>query len=505
MITYNLLEEKIISADTASGIEHFTLPGLLAGLLNRKITIEGLSRIQIFQRHAVYSFLVQLTALAYDLEMTTELYNQDETYWKLRLLSLSSGRNEPWSLIVEDTDKPAFMQPVTTQKYNLDKNLGGIEILSVLITGKNFDVKTKRHINPTPEDWMYALITLQTMQGFLGLGNYGIARMNGGFGSRPCMSFSSGSSLSERFRHDTEILITSTSSLAKEYSYDKKGIKLLWLESWDGTEQLALSQLHPYFIEICRLVRLYQDENTVQAAYCISKTTRINAKEAAGNTGDPWAPFNKDGKLLTLPADGFTYKRIAEHLLFTSKHPLCLNPDHLIKDTAYTLTCQCLVRGQGITEGYHERYLYIPAPIITALKNKNTFTTIADIAKTMIEYAETTVKESLRYALLNLFQGAPEKIRFDDARKDHYATLFHAEVDKIFFKKLFDAVQTPAAWQKDWLDTMSKLSEKIYQRAVSEVSIPISRRYRALAKSSSVLYFTAKKIKEPSSGDTHAE
>jgi CRISPR system Cascade subunit CasA len=37
----------------------------------------------------------------------------------------------------------------------------------------------------TPEHWFYALLTLQTMQGFLGAGNYGISRMNGGFASRP--------------------------------------------------------------------------------------------------------------------------------------------------------------------------------------------------------------------------------------------------------------------------------------------------------------------------------
>ena len=59
--------------------------------------------------------------------------------------------------------------------------------LDVLVTSKNHDLKQTMALDCAVEDWIFALVNLQTMAGFLGSGNYGIARMNGGFSARVCL------------------------------------------------------------------------------------------------------------------------------------------------------------------------------------------------------------------------------------------------------------------------------------------------------------------------------
>ena len=39
---------------------------------------------------------------------------------------------------------------------------------------------------PEPDDWLMALVSLQTQEGVMGAGKYGVARMNSGYGSRGC-------------------------------------------------------------------------------------------------------------------------------------------------------------------------------------------------------------------------------------------------------------------------------------------------------------------------------
>ena len=58
----------------------------------------------------------------------------------------------------------------------------------MLVTSKNHDLKSAVAVQAGVDDWIFALITLQTMEGFGGAGNYGISRMNGGLGSRPAFS-----------------------------------------------------------------------------------------------------------------------------------------------------------------------------------------------------------------------------------------------------------------------------------------------------------------------------
>jgi len=44
--------------------------------------------------------------------------------------------------------------------------------------------------------------------------------------------------------------------LTDAYGFDPQGLMLVWLEMWDGRTSLPLSRLDPFYIEICRRIRL---------------------------------------------------------------------------------------------------------------------------------------------------------------------------------------------------------------------------------------------------------
>jgi CRISPR system Cascade subunit CasA len=167
-----------------------------------------------------------------------------------------------------------------------------------------------------------ALISLQTQEGFLGAGNYGISRMNGGFASRPAIGVVPKGHWGQRWARDVRTLLTHRKSIVdKQGLKDAGGICLVWLQPWDGETSLSFGALDPWYIEICRRIRLVFRAGT-PAAYAIttgSKASRIDAKSRNGLTGDPWMPIDIVAeKALTINAEGFNY-RLAAELLFGNK------------------------------------------------------------------------------------------------------------------------------------------------------------------------------------------
>jgi len=171
-----------------------------------------------------------------------------------------------------------------------------------------------------PEHWIYALVSLQTQEGFLGAGNYGVSRMNGGFASRPGLGIDPGRGPGARFVRDVRRLVAARDDIVRHYGYRSRGgLALLWLEPWDGTSSLPSARLDPFYVEICRRVRLVAGGDGRLAALAAgSKAARVEAKLLKGDTGDPWTPCvpDKEGyKALTLYAGGFSYRRLVP-LLF---------------------------------------------------------------------------------------------------------------------------------------------------------------------------------------------
>ena len=114
--------------------------------------------------------------------------------------------------------------------------------LDILVTSKNHDLKSSVASRAAPGDWLFALVTLQTMEGFGGAGNYGVSRMNGGFGSRPAFTLAPVEGLGAHLRMDIVTLLDQMGSLAREFPMRPGGIGLVWTVPWDGArvEELLL-------------------------------------------------------------------------------------------------------------------------------------------------------------------------------------------------------------------------------------------------------------------------
>ena len=224
-----------------------------------------------------------------------------------------------------------------------------LDELDMLVTSKNHDLKASMGTQASADDWIFALITLQTMEGFGGAGNYGISRMNGGLGSRPAFSLAPPGGPSTHVKRNIEALLS-------DYPLGSGRHELLWLLPWDGAsaQRLLPTELAPLYIEVCRRVRLRRDESgNIHAIRTSSKAARIEGKDIKGRTGDPWTPHNpnRDGLPLTLSGGGFNYKRVQEYLADWDS-PDLLKPtvDEQHSNETMQLVARGMVRGQGKTE-----------------------------------------------------------------------------------------------------------------------------------------------------------
>lgn len=186
----NLLTEPMLRVQTTVDIKVMNLPELLAALGANEV--ESLPGLQRHQEDALHIFLCYLGgAVLARAGINNPM--QSEEFWREGLRQLA-GRNDDcaWILVVDDVMQPAFMQaPLANQAdwKRFSPKANTPDELDVLQTAKNHDLKSQRAYAADLEAWVYALISLQTMSGYMGRGNYGIARMNSGTGSRVCVGF----------------------------------------------------------------------------------------------------------------------------------------------------------------------------------------------------------------------------------------------------------------------------------------------------------------------------
>ena len=183
----NLLTNRIISVST---VQRLSLPGLLAAMARGEVA--GFTALRPHQRPAWHTFLVQLGALALWGAKREDLPS-DATEWTdlLRGLTPNQQDDSPWRMVVDDDTRPAFLQPPVPAGLKWSP-VPTPDALDLLITARNHDLKQTVARDVEAEDWLFALVSLQTSAGYDGAGNYGIARMNGGSSSRPMMGLGSG-------------------------------------------------------------------------------------------------------------------------------------------------------------------------------------------------------------------------------------------------------------------------------------------------------------------------
>ena len=466
----NVLMDRICRVRQNDGTtDTLNLPQIFAALMAN--IVASFPALRPHQRHAWHAFLVQLGAMAmHNAVLVEPPTDADEWRRIIRALTPDFPNDEPWHLVGQDITKPALMQP-PAKSEDSEKDYKNIiatpDELDMLVTSKNHDLKASTGTQGDANDWLFALLTLQTMEGFSGSGNYGVSRMNGGLGNRPVFTLApvEGSEaqqipIGRHVKRDITALLEHRATLVSDYPMTDNGIGLLWTLPWDGTaaEIIPLNELGPFYIEICRRIRLrVNDAGGLYAVRATSRAARVESKAMNGRTGDPWTPINmKEGKSLTLAAGGFTYKRIVDYMMSDGdwKWPTLLNSTPSDPDDM-ALVARAMVRGQGKTEGYYERIIPISHKVKSAMMRRASVQELGIIARERIDNVGK-VQRVLRHAVSVFAAGGGDSISDEHrSRANPWANRLDEIVDATFFDDLqgeFEAAAADRQGKRDkWL------------------------------------------------------
>ncbi len=495
---FNLIIEPLFQVSHVGKELYLSLPQVLE-LLSRDSPDTNFTHLRPHQHHSWFAFLVQLAAMAL-LAAEEEKPEQDAARWADLLLNLTDGDDSPWCLVTNDLSKPAFMQPpVPERKIDAKKwkRIYSPGTLDLLVTAKNHDVKAQLIHSAEVDHWCYALINLQTMGGFLGAGNYGIVRMNGGFASRPGVSFAVTADWGSRFLRDVLILVKEHNSLIGDpWPYPSKGgYRLLWMLPWDGKDSLELKQCDPFFIEVCRRIRMKLDEDDLTAFGISTKVARISSGEIHGVTGDPWTPVIKEErKALTITVAGFNY-RLMNRLLFSGEFSFPLTWRRAGERGSMFLLASALTGGQGKTEGLHQRQLSIPQRVVSMLDTRKGTDRLGKLSNRQIERCNQVRSKVLHRALCTITQGAPEgKLDFRDKRTGPWLTVFDRSIDVVFFDRLFAQLDLDdESADCEWIRELVDLAEVQLDDALRTVPQSGLRRYRVSSAAKGMFYGMVRK------------
>lgn len=496
----NLLTDPLFRTNLP---EALSLPALFAALMRDEVS--HYPSLRPHQDAPWHMFLAQLGALALHRAGCVEPPT-DEGSWREVIRALTPGfdNDEPWCLIGNDRSKPAFMQPPEPEGVIVKYQVGETpDSLDMLITAKNHDLKQSVAKNSGIDDWIFALVTLQTAEGFNGSGNYGIVRMNGGSSSRvtlslvpinnpEVMSVSPG----RRLLWDVRKLMQGRAELLKQYEMypDEDGLSLLWILPWQEGRGVEMNQLDPWFIEICRRVRLLEVDGRVMVQTGTSKGERIAGKQFNGVTGDPWAPVKIDKASLTLGERDFSY-RLVNDLLFSADWNLPpmldLTKEEKKSNIDWLLMAQAIGRGNSKTYGYRERRLLLPRKFASILSSRDHRAAIGNISKAQIDEIKK-FKKIVGAAIASFVEGGSgEKASNDDfALTNSYQDRLDKAADALFFPALWkrcDAEQGKDCDRQEkerlaFLHELLTVSKQLLEEALGSLPCPAIYRHRAHVK-----------------------
>ncbi len=328
----------------------------------------------------------------------------------------------------------------------------------MLITARNHDLKQAVARQAVAEDWVYALVSLQTCDGYGGgAGGYqGIARMNGGYSSRPLLGLTRacGEDVSidpsQWWVRDVKRLLTTRKRGEDRGIGAPSESALLWILDWQEGEPLDLRHLDPWFIEICRRVRLSEVDSRLTAWRATSKGPRVDAKMYKGNIGDPWTPIHSDGRSLTLGETGeFDYRRLCE-LLFSGNwnRPLLACPDE--DETGdMLLVAEAFARGGSKTGGFKSRVVPVPGRVVPLLAS-DTVGSLAEAQMEEIKNFDAALRDALALIAVRRSGKSIEKKHYRYAASARKR--FDRTVDRLFF---------PSLWHRTNVATGS--GDQVYQ------------------------------------------
>ncbi len=461
---FNLLTDPLLETGPGGPT---TLPGVLARLVWDEV--ESFPALRPHQAPAWHMFLVQLAALA--LQRSECMAPPDtEEGWLLLLSGLTPEfpAGEPWHLVVDDWSRPAFLQPPGPDGTKIENPLPTPDALDVPITARNHDLKASVARHAEPQDWVFALVSLQTGEGYGGAGNQGIARMNGGSSSRFMLGLaplpSGGKRMAPRlgpwFVRDLRVLLQTRAEVLQSHSHleyqAEGGIGLTWTVPWPEGAQLQTRQLDIWFIEVCRRVRLQHRDERLSGKRGTSKATRIHAKHLSGAVGDPWAPVHKtEGKSFTLGEGNLGYRTLSRLLLGDKNSqdwllPVLARPASGERnETAMAVVAAAIARGNSKTEGFHTRTLPIGGRQAHALGVARKRQELFELAQEQLAEIATFDRAFREGLVMTAAGGDRGQVREVHYRHTRGARMrFDTAVDPLFFEHLWrrhDALEAGAA------------------------------------------------------------
>jgi CRISPR system Cascade subunit CasA len=463
-------------------------------------------------------FLVQLAALALHRAGASDL-PETETEWLqvLRGLTPDFPHDEPWRLVVDDWSKPAFLQPPVPAGVKIEEPVTTPDALDLLITSRNHDLKRGVARTASTDDWIYALMCLQTMApSGGGAGGYRqIARIKSGFSFRPFAGLAplrplhqgTCARLGAAFQRDVRVLLATREDQLREHDIYKKcgGIGLLWTSVWENGRPLQLGELDIWFIEISRRIRLGFDGEKIVGKKGTAKGSRVAAEQFSGSIGDPWAPIHRTkNEMFTLGArEGFNYKLISDLFIKGEDWVVPVLAKHSAIDDekgTFALAIYAFSHDHnGNSRGFKSRILPIGGKISRALSLDPKREKLHELATKQIKEIEV-FHEALRHSLALLAAGGDkEKCDKDRREKKKFypraaeaKTRFDRAADEIFFEHLwarYEAQEESAEALKSEAERFAHVlfdrASTVFEAALSGIPCPRLFRPRAEARARS--------------------
>ena len=495
---HDLLHDPLISVRLPHGDTRLNLPELLAALARGEVL--AYTRLRRHQTDPFHVFTVQLAASILARRGLAEPPDAPH-FWRDGLLELAEGQASAWHLVEADPTKPAFMQspcPTVEDFAAYKPRATSPDELDVLVTAKDHDVKMARGAGQDVELWLAVLVSYQTLSGFLGAGNYGIVRMNGGFASRAMLFTVRDPTPGPRFLEELPIVLNArTEAIDAGFGYRDAGTVLTWLTPWNGqNHQLAMDQCEPFFIEAPRRLRLSISSHGIQASAATSAKRQIGGPDN-GDCGDPWTALNVEDKkkgasALTVSGQGFTPKLLTD-LIFQRGYRLTPLQQARPGTGATRFCASVLVRGQGKTDGFHAVEITIPERARFALLQPAQRDSLAQTAQEWLKDTANGAK-CLRAALMALAEGGPAETdfgkdtiaRWAETRQQDYVLAWQDD----YFPSLWLAAEPDADLTRlraDWAGKLISLARRVLDMAEQTLPIPAARRLRARVRAEGLL------------------
>jgi CRISPR system Cascade subunit CasA len=179
---------------------------------------------------------------------------------------------------------------------------------------------------------------------------------------------------------------------------------------------------------------------------------------------------------LTIGQNGFHYELMSRVLLGGDFEPAPAQTLRSDDEGATLLLASALARGQGKTEGLHERIIVIPPKLRDRLRAPDSRARLAVRALENVQQARKMRSKVLFPALRRI--ALDDKVPVDR---------FDARTDEIYFEHLFGfAEHDDEAAKSDWENALRSIASSELQSAINRCSVPSHRWFAVVSHAEGV-------------------